>query len=184
MMQASSSSERTPLVQPTYVFESSLARRYQKRLHHMQCVMCVFIIAILMVALLVTVSYNLSQDTDDDITTEPSEPALPIPGNLTLLKMSPGMVSSGNLTAANGTLMAVPPALQPLLDLKWPLKEQPPAAWANEAPSKAQIASALLEGKAALKEKRRQNGCVGHWTWTHQQIGLKEPQQLQLMSSL
>ncbi|XP_022821553.1 chorion peroxidase-like [Spodoptera litura] len=159
MMQASSSSERTPLVQPTYVFESSLARRYQKRLHHMQCVMCVFIIAILMVALLVTISYNLSQDMDDDITTEPSEPALPIPGgNLTLLKMSPGMASSGNpgnLTLVNGTLMAMPPALQPLLDLKWPLKGQPPAAWASTTPSKAQIASALLEGKAALKEKTK-----------------------------
>lgn len=79
-----------------------------------------------MVALLVTVSYNLSQDIDDDITTEPTEPALPIPGgNLTLLKMSPGMAGSGNpgnLTLVNGTLMAVPPALQPLLDQKWPLK--------------------------------------------------------------
>ncbi|KAJ8736696.1 hypothetical protein PYW08_007352 [Mythimna loreyi] len=151
-MQASSSSERTPLVQPTYVFESSLARRYQKQLHHTQCAICVFIIAVLAVALLVTISYNLSEDHFDDNSTEPNEPLLPLAEtNLTMLKMSP-LMKKGPYFPRNVTLKEMPPALQPLLDLKWPLDEQPAATWANDNPSKAQIASALLKGKAALKE--------------------------------
>ncbi|XP_049692491.2 chorion peroxidase [Helicoverpa armigera] len=151
MMQASSSSERTPLVQPTYVFESSLARRYQKRLHHTQCAICVFIIAILLVALLVTISYNLSNDFDDmDTTTVPSAPEVPPENNLTLLGMFPGMIPPGHY--ANGTPLEMPPDLQPLLDKEWPLKEKPVAAWAATHPSKAAIDSALLKGKAALQE--------------------------------
>ncbi|CAH0592105.1 unnamed protein product [Chrysodeixis includens] len=147
MQAASSSSERTPLVQPTYMFESSLTRRYQKRLHHMQCAICVFIIAILVVGLLVTISYNLSQPDDDDDTTEPNVPALPVPGNLTLLGMFPGMIPPPNIT-----FKTIPMSLAPIMKQKWPLKEHPHASWATGHPSHEEMASALTIGKAALQE--------------------------------
>ncbi|XP_075990865.1 peroxidasin homolog cardinal [Anticarsia gemmatalis] len=148
---ASSSTERTPLVQPTYVFESSLTRRYQKRLHHMQCAICVFIIAILVVALLVTISYNLSSDINgDDSGSADITPTMPTAINLTLLQLSPWQRSPGNLD-----LKAMPPTLMPLMDNQWPLKDHEPEGWATDPPTKEDLALAVKDGKAALKELMR-----------------------------
>lgn len=143
MQSASTSNERTPLVQPTYVFESSLSRRYQKRLHNLQCAICVAIIALLGLSLLLTVAYNIAQDfIDDDNSTDigdtgdadiVSETPIPIP------------ILVGNLTA-------VSPALEPLLKLKWPLKESPSSPWVGKVPSKAEMAKAIAHGRAALSE--------------------------------
>lgn len=79
----------------------------------------IFFRAILVVALLVTISYNLSlDDDDDDDTTEPSVPEVPLPpGNLTLLGLFPGMIPPGNIT-----FKTMPSTLAPLLKQKWPLK--------------------------------------------------------------
>ncbi|XP_047520191.1 peroxidase [Pieris napi] len=87
MQRASGSEERTPLVQPTYVFESSLSRNYQKRLRKFQCAVCVILIVILTVTMLVTVGYNL---TTDDVTESPPIANLTVANtNLQpLLKMS------------------------------------------------------------------------------------------------
>ncbi|CAK1544357.1 unnamed protein product [Leptosia nina] len=68
MQRANTSEERTPLVQPTYVFESSISRGYQKRLRKFQCAVCVILIVVLSVTMLVTVGYNL---TVDDTTEAP-----------------------------------------------------------------------------------------------------------------
>ncbi|CAB3240095.1 unnamed protein product [Arctia plantaginis] len=145
-MQPSSSTERTPLVQPTYVFESSLARRYQKRLHHMQCAICVFLIAILAVALLVTISYNLSENIDD---TPEETTTVQTPNSLTLLGMSLGSIPGD--TVPGKTLKKMPPPLQQLSNKKWPIPDRYPPMWANE-PTEEEIASAVLKGKEALKE--------------------------------
>ncbi|XP_053616584.1 chorion peroxidase-like isoform X2 [Plodia interpunctella] len=65
--------ERTPLVAPTYVFESSLSRSYQKRLRNFQCICCASLMIILAISLLVTVTYNLGDFSDDNTTELPSE---------------------------------------------------------------------------------------------------------------
>ncbi|KAL4713807.1 hypothetical protein ACJJTC_015461 [Scirpophaga incertulas] len=131
MQRASGSGERTPLVQPSYVFESSLTRSYQKRLRHFQCAICVGLIALLGVALLVTVSYNLSEDLEDASDTAPTSP-------------TPVAVANLTLTA---------PSLAPLLQLSWPLKGRPPATWAGDPPTPAAINIAVEHGRAALKRR-------------------------------
>lgn len=78
--------------------------------------------AILIVALLVTISYNLSQVPFADNSTEPSPPAIPLPANNeTMLKMFPGMIPPSGYNG-NVTPISMPPALQPLLNQKWPLQ--------------------------------------------------------------
>ncbi|KOB71135.1 Chorion peroxidase [Operophtera brumata] len=44
---STSSTERTPLVAPTYVFESSISRSYQKRLRQFQCAICVILLLVM-----------------------------------------------------------------------------------------------------------------------------------------
>ncbi|KAJ0182823.1 hypothetical protein K1T71_002192 [Dendrolimus kikuchii] len=147
MANASTSTERTPLVQPTYVFESSLTRRYQKRLHNLQCALCVAIIAILGISLLLTVAYNIAQDfVDDDNSTDTTDPDnIPVTGSDTPI---PIPIIVGNLSA-------VSPALERLLNVTWPLKDSPTTPWAGTTPSKEQIATAIVRGKAALKELKK-----------------------------
>ncbi|GBP76897.1 hypothetical protein EVAR_7047_1 [Eumeta japonica] len=129
-MYPTTSSERTPLVQPAYVYESSLSRNYRRRLRNLQCAICVTFIAILTVALLVTVSYNLNQyDTDVDNSTN---------------------------TGAGGNLTLLPPDMVPLQQLTWPLPDQPPAEWIESMPpSPEAISAAVGSGNAALTAKKR-----------------------------
>ncbi|KAL0851618.1 hypothetical protein ABMA28_007396 [Loxostege sticticalis] len=133
MQRASGSAERTPLIQPTYMFESSVTQTdYQKRLRRFQCAICVGITAILGIALLVTVSYNLSEDIEDDnSTTTVPNTVIPIT----------------NLTAMS-------PNLAPLLQMKWPLEGRPPPEWAGTTPSPEDISTAVEHGHAALRERR------------------------------
>lgn len=60
--------------------------------------------AFLGVALLITVGYNLSEDFNDDNTTDNSVP-----------------ISQTNLSVTHLNLSSASPDLQPLLNLKWPL---------------------------------------------------------------
>ncbi|XP_028034166.1 uncharacterized protein LOC114246002 [Bombyx mandarina] len=119
MQRPTTSSERTPLVQPVYVYDSGVGRRYQKRLQHFQCAICVVLIAILGISLLVTVSYNLAEGVFDDIENENGTETLStkttakpviIPSDVPL-----PLIVERNLTA-------VSPSLQPFLNLQWPLK--------------------------------------------------------------
>ncbi|CAK1601555.1 unnamed protein product [Parnassius mnemosyne] len=124
MQRTSTSTERTPLVQPTYVFESSLSRSYQKRLRTFQCVVCVLLIVLLSVALLVTVGYNLGlQDSSNN----------------------------GRSDVVNSTL---PDNLLPMLNMSWPLKSSPPVAWLKAQPSANDITSAVSAGKEALQQRK------------------------------
>ncbi|CAH0405563.1 unnamed protein product [Chilo suppressalis] len=136
MQRASSSGERTPLVQPTYVFESSLSRSYQKRLRHFQCAVCVGFLALLGVALLVTMSYSLSDQLVDDDTGSITTTTTPV--------VEPA-ATTGNLTATQ---------LQPLLQLSWPLQGRPPPEWPGDPLSPDAISTAVNHGKAALKKRQ------------------------------
>ncbi|XP_045498321.1 peroxidase isoform X1 [Colias croceus] len=121
----SSTEERTPLVQPTYVFESSISRSYQKRLRKFQCAICVILIVILSVAMLVTVSYNLNGD--EIIKTTVPTPVV-------------------NLSGTN-------PDMAPLLQMTWPLEGPPPRKWPNKPIAKADIAAAVAQGNDALRKR-------------------------------
>ncbi|XP_063825224.1 peroxidase [Ostrinia nubilalis] len=134
MQRAGSSAERTPLMQPTYMFESSVTRSYERRLRHFQCAICVAIIATLGIALLVTVSYNLSEDQEDD-------------DNSTTTTVPETVIPIGNLTA-------MPPYLAPLLQMKWPLEGRDPPEWAGDPPSADDISTAVEHGNTALRERR------------------------------
>ncbi|CAG9132466.1 unnamed protein product [Plutella xylostella] len=139
MERASTSSERSPLVPPTYVFESSVTRRYQKRLRAFQCAICVSLVAFLGVALLITASYSLSDEFDADADNATEAPA-PAP--------SPAPAPPGPLN-----LSAVPPDMAPLLQLSWPLKGKDPSPWVGDPPTPAAITSAVTHGKAALHNR-------------------------------
>ncbi|KAI5632061.1 peroxidase domain-containing protein [Phthorimaea operculella] len=182
MQRAGASSERTPLVQPTYMFEASMTRRYQKRLRNFQCALCVSILLFLGVALLVTVGYNLSQDFDNDNTTEiPTavseipQTVVPVPivldptattstaaptpvpvapvGNLTLSLAGPRLKAPApSFPPASVNITETAPDLQPLLQLKWPLKGRDPQFWTKQ-PTPAAITTAVQKGKAALQKK-------------------------------
>lgn len=149
MQRPTTSSERTPLVQPVYVYDSGVGRRYQKRLQHFQCAICVVLIAILGISLLVTVSYNLAEGVFDDIenengtetlTTKTTAKPVIIPSDVPL-----PLIVERNLTA-------VSPSVQPFLNLKWPLKDKKSPPWSRKPPTKEEIDDAVLKGKAALKE--------------------------------
>ncbi|KAM3960851.1 peroxidasin homolog cardinal [Aphomia sociella] len=130
MFRPSTSSERTPLVQPTYAFESSVSRGYQKRLRNFQCFICVSLLIILAVSLLVTVTLNLDDDQEDSNSTEV------IPKTV---------VPVGNLTG-------VSPQLVPLLQLKWPLEARPPPQWTGKTQTE-DIENAVTIGKSALRNR-------------------------------
>ncbi|XP_059050869.1 peroxidase [Achroia grisella] len=127
MLRASTSGERTPLVQPTYAFESSLTRNYQKRLRSFQCVICASLLIILAVALLVTVSLNLDDDDEGTNNSTAVTPIVIVPANLT----------------------GVSSQLAPLLRLKWPLRARSPPQWAGKNETK-DIEFAVTIGKNAL----------------------------------
>ncbi|XP_026319857.1 peroxidase [Hyposmocoma kahamanoa] len=135
MQRAGSSGERTPLVQPTYIFESSLTRRYHKRLRNFQCAVCISLIAILSIALLVTVGYNLSDDMGMDNSTDDSTP-----------------IPQTNLTVTPLNLSSTAPELQPLLQLSWPLQGRQPKNWSNQ-PTPEEIKTAVERGKADLQKR-------------------------------
>ncbi|XP_045777812.1 peroxidase isoform X1 [Maniola jurtina] len=131
MQRPTTSTERTPLVQPTYMFESSVSRSYQKRLRHFQCAICVILLSVLLsISLLIMVSYSLSQDTiiNGDNGTAP--------GNLTLLRLG-----------VNDDLL-------PLLNRTWPLDGQRPPSWTAPNLTSQAIAAAVVQGKDALKKRR------------------------------
>ncbi|XP_052748877.1 chorion peroxidase [Galleria mellonella] len=130
MLRPSTSSERTPLVQPNYAFESSLTRKYQKRLHHFQCIICASFLIILVVSLLMTVALNL--DVDEDI-----------PNSTDVIPNT--VVPIGNLTG-------VDPQLIPLLQLKWPLEARPSPQWTGKNQTK-DIEVAVAIGKKALQNR-------------------------------
>ncbi|XP_013149587.1 PREDICTED: peroxidase [Papilio polytes] len=125
MQRTPSTSERTPLVQPAYVFESSISRSYQKRLRNFQCFVCIVLIVLLSVTLLVTVGYNLGLETS---------------------------ALGENQDVDNTTL---PTTLLPLLTMTWPLSGKPSAAWMNDHPSTEAVASAVTAGHQALAERRK-----------------------------
>ncbi|XP_050346823.1 peroxidase isoform X2 [Nymphalis io] len=124
MQRPQTSSERTPLVPPTYMFESSISRTYQKRLRNFQCAICVLLIVLLSISLLVTISYNLSLGPD---TSTPD---------------------SSNLSLSFG----LNDDLMPLLNKSWPLNDHPPRAWVGSTLTKENLASAVLKGQDALKK--------------------------------
>ncbi|CAH2103017.1 unnamed protein product [Euphydryas editha] len=130
MQRAQTSSERTPLVPPTYTFESSISRSYQKRLRTFQCAICVLLIVMLSISLLITISYNLGRDpdaTDQPVTAEP--------GNLTMI-------------------LTMNKDIQPILNKKWPLDGPPPRKWVGGAPTTEYLTTAVLKGKEALKKRK------------------------------
>ncbi|XP_068626345.1 peroxidase [Battus philenor] len=129
MQRSASTSERTPLVQPTYVFESSISRSYQKRLRNFQCIVCIILILVLSVTLLVTVGYNLGkEDGDED--------------------------SNGLEADEEVANLTVPATLLPLLTMSWPLKGKPPASWEKQ-PSPDDITTAVSAGKEALMKRKQ-----------------------------
>ncbi|KAJ2940746.1 hypothetical protein O0L34_g14857 [Tuta absoluta] len=177
MQRAGASSERTPLVQPTYMFEASMTRRYQKRLRNFQCALCVSLLLFLGVALLVTVGYNLSQDFDNDnstdipiVVSEIPQTVVPVPivldpttsstaapvapvGNLTSSLAGPRLKASvPPFPPASVNITETAPDLQPLLELKWPLEGRSPQFWTN-TPTPEAITTAVQKGKAALQKK-------------------------------
>ncbi|XP_073958146.1 salivary peroxidase/catechol oxidase-like [Choristoneura fumiferana] len=185
MEQAGMSSERTPLVQPTYVFESTLSRRYRKRLRNCQCAVCVSILVFLSVILLVTVSYNLANDLDDDDDNGTIIP-LPIPvtnistdltsnltdsasnltrsGNLTtsganLTTSKDNLKASGvNLTASGNYTVHNLTTIQPNLQPIINQKwplEGKPSAPWPHTPSPQNISAAVTAGKAALAQQQK-----------------------------
>lgn len=104
---------------------------------------------ILTVALLVTISYNLSfMDDDADDSTEVTT-IMPLPDNVTTLQMLPYM-SQGNISA-----MTLTAELQAMMDNEWPLKDHNPPEWGAAKPAKKDITAAVLKGKAALLELRK-----------------------------
>ncbi|CAH2049862.1 unnamed protein product, partial [Iphiclides podalirius] len=129
MQRAPSTSERTPLVQPTYVFESSISRNYQKRLRNFQCIVCIVLIVLLSVALLVTVGYNLGLEESNTDANDSVE-----------------IKDTANLT--------MPATLAPLLKMSWPLKGKMAANWTRQ-PTAGAIATAISGGKAALRERKQ-----------------------------
>ncbi|XP_039762001.1 peroxidase [Pararge aegeria] len=131
MQRPTTSSERTPLVPPTYAFESSLARSYQKRLRHFQCAICVILLVVLSISLLIMVSYNLSHNADDADDADAT-----VPGNLTLLRLG-----------LNDDLL-------PLFNKTWPLDAQSSPSWAVSNLTSQAIAAAVVKGKDALKKRR------------------------------
>ncbi|XP_047984630.1 peroxidase-like [Leguminivora glycinivorella] len=171
MERPGTSGERTPLVQPTYVFESSITRRYRKRLRNCQCAICVSLLVLLSIILLVTVSYNLADDFSGDNLDNNTILPVVIPvangstqnmvGNLTLgmaggnltLGMTVGNLTSfGNRTVYN--LTSIEPNLLPIMNKKWPLEETPSAPWPTTPPA-ANITDAVTRGNAALAAQQR-----------------------------
>nr|QHN70690.1 cardinal [Limenitis arthemis astyanax] len=125
------SSERTPLVPPTYMFETSISRSYQRRLRNFQCAVCILLIVLLSISLLVTISYNLGYDEVDD--------ELP----------------QGNQTQGTPMLqLALNEDLSPMLDKTWPLDNKPPRTWVGISPTESDIAAAVAKGKEALVQRR------------------------------
>ncbi|XP_060804485.1 chorion peroxidase [Amyelois transitella] len=165
--------ERTPLVAPTYVFESSLSRSYQKRLRNFQCACCASLLIILAITLLVTVSYNLGFD-DSDTTEVASEvpttsssitsPPTTAPPNLVVTSQAPVVVGNLTLRMSPGNpsyVMPVPvvlsnltlsPELKPLMEKKWPLAGREPRQWSGKNDTE-NIEAAVEYGKRALKKR-------------------------------
>ncbi|XP_041975376.1 chorion peroxidase-like isoform X2 [Aricia agestis] len=129
MQRAGPSSERSPLVQPTYTFETSVSKSYQQRLRTFQCIICVVLFVFLSVVVLVTVSYNLMMDFASN---------------------------SSEVMEARGPLkMALGDDISPILNITWPLKHfRPDPAWVGEWPSKEKLAEAIARGKEKLRRKR------------------------------
>ncbi|XP_026492668.2 peroxidase isoform X1 [Vanessa tameamea] len=126
MQRSQTSSERTPLVPPTYMFESSISRTYQKRLRSFQCAICVLLISVLLtISLLVTISYNLGLGTDDSTETV-------------------------NLTMS----YTLNDDLKPLLNKSWPLNDHPPRAWVGSTLTKENLETAVLKGQDALQKRK------------------------------
>ncbi|XP_052737519.1 peroxidase isoform X2 [Bicyclus anynana] len=110
------------------MFESSLARSYQKRLRHFQCAICVILLVLLSISLLIMVSYNLSTDPDDGNGTAPR--------NLSLLRLG------------------VDDDLLPLLNQSWPLDGEMSPTWTVPNLTSQAVAAAVVRGKDALKRRR------------------------------
>ncbi|XP_049875791.1 peroxidase-like [Pectinophora gossypiella] len=163
MQRATTSTERTPLVQPTYMFESSMSRRYQKRLRNFQCAICVSLMIILGVALLVTVGYDLSENLNDDndtVAADIPQTVIPVPaptspgvGNLTLSGRPKLTSSARQFPPVSLNLTETAPELEPILNLTWPLEGRPPSSWVGSPPTPEAISSAVAQGKKALKIK-------------------------------
>ncbi|XP_072947670.1 salivary peroxidase/catechol oxidase-like [Epargyreus clarus] len=166
-MQRAQSTERTPLVQPTYMFESSLTRNYQKRLRNFQCTICVILIVLLSVTLLLTISYNLV-DIDFENTTTAVPPTTSPPATAPPTAAPPATAPPATAPSATPPPATAPPAnpppapgnltmsqeLLPLTQLKWPLEGRPPPAFVSSSPTKEAISSAVLQGKEALKARQ------------------------------
>ncbi|XP_032528753.2 peroxidase [Danaus plexippus] len=135
MQRPQGSSERTPLVPPTYMFESSISRSYQKRLRNFQCAVCVVLILLLSVTLLVTISYNLTLGGPEfPEVVSPTTPSSP----------------EGNLTRR----LMLSPDLMPIMNRTWPLNGRPIPKWKAETVSPEAIDAAVQKGKAMLVKRR------------------------------
>ncbi|XP_067002115.2 uncharacterized protein [Anabrus simplex] len=72
-------SERTPLRSgapaPNYVFMTNPNRVYRSKIRQFQCCVCAAILTVFIAAVVITVSYSVNHDTDDDNGTTPAVPS-------------------------------------------------------------------------------------------------------------
>ncbi|XP_046387846.1 uncharacterized protein LOC124157292 [Ischnura elegans] len=126
-------SETTPLTSGeesrTYLFLSQRHRNRRNRIRQFQCCVCAAMLGIFVTAMVITVSYSMNHDPDDDLASNETntQVLLPVPANTAALKK--------------------------LLSLKWPRPDIAPPDWSGPMPTDAQIAKAIEAGELSLQQK-------------------------------
>nr|CAD7568071.1 unnamed protein product [Timema californicum] len=121
------STERTPLrltePGPNYVFMTNSGRVYRRKVHQFQCCICATVLSLFVMALIISVSYYVNHDPDDE-------------GNST----APPLNVTTDVTETPNLLQLV----------SWPIPEKPAPDWSGDYVDPSQLETAVGAGKAAL----------------------------------